>query len=268
MTGPAPSRPAGARVEIIDLGAAYGRIRVLDGIRLTVEPGGWLAVIGPNGSGKSTLLRCVLGLHGHDGLVRVDGVPTSGLPRRARARQVAYAPQSPVLPDAVSARDYVALGRTPHRALLAAPRAVDRQVVADVMERLEIAGLAERPLRTLSGGEQQRAVLARALAQQPRVLLLDEPTAALDLGHAQQVLDLVDDLRRQDGLTVLSTLHDLTLAGQYADRLALLSGGRVAAEGAPAEVLTTAALQAHYGARAQVVSGPDGPAVLPVRATG
>ena len=257
----------GARVEIIDLGAAYGRTRVLDGIRLTVEPGGWLAVIGPNGSGKSTLLRCVLGLHGHDGLVRVDGVPTSGLPRRARARQVAYAPQSPVLPDAVSARDYVALGRTPHRALLAAPRAVDRQVVADVMERLEIAGLAERPLRTLSGGEQQRAVLARALAlaQQPRVLLLDEPTAALDLGHAQQVLDLVDDLRRQDGLTVLSTLHDLTLAGQYADRLALLSEGRVVAEGAPTDVLTPAALSTHYGARAEVLAGPNGPTVMPVR---
>jgi cobalamin transport system ATP-binding protein len=268
MTGPAPSRQAGARVEIIDLAAAYGRTRVLDGVRLTVEPGGWLAVIGPNGSGKSTLLRCVLGLHGHDGLVRVDGVPTGGLPRRVRARQVAYAPQSPVLPESVSTRDYVMLGRTPHRALLAAPRAVDRRVVADVMDRLEIAGLAERPLRTLSGGEQQRAVLARALAQQPRVLLLDEPTAALDLGHAQQVLDLVDDLRRQDGLTVLSTLHDLTLAGQYADRLALLSGGRVAAEGAPAEVLTATALQAHYGARAQVVIGPDGPAVLPVRATG
>jgi iron complex transport system ATP-binding protein len=191
----------GARVEIIGLGAAYGRTRVLDGIRLTVEPGGWLAVIGPNGSGKSTLLRCMLG----------------------------------------------------------------RQVVADVMARLEIGGLADRPLRTLSGGEQQRAVLARALAQQPRVLLLDEPTAALDLGHAQQVLDLIDDLRRQDGLTVLSTLHDLTLAGQYADRLALLSGGRVAAEGTPGEVLTAAALQTHYGARARVVGGPHGPAVLPVR---
>jgi iron complex transport system ATP-binding protein len=255
----------GARVEIIGLGAAYGRTRVLDGIRLTVEPGGWLAVIGPNGSGKSTLLRCMLGMHAHDGLVRVDGVPTNGMPRRARARQVAYAPQLPVLPEAVSTRDYVTLGRTPHRALLAAPRAVDRQVVADVMARLEIGGLADRPLRTLSGGEQQRAVLARALAQQPRVLLLDEPTAALDLGHAQQVLDLIDDLRWQDGLTVLSTLHDLTLAGQYADRLALLSGGRVAAEGTPGEVLTAAALQTHYGARARVVGGPHGPAVLPVR---
>ena len=265
MTAPSMT---GARVEVIDLGAAYGRTRVLDGVRLTVEPGGWLAVIGPNGSGKSTLLRCVLGLQPHDGLVRIDGSPTRDVPRRLRARQVAYAPQSPVLPESVTTRDYVLLGRTPHRPLLAAPREADRRIAAEVMERLEVAGLADRPLRTLSGGEQQRAVLARALAQQPRVLLLDEPTAALDLGHAQQVLDLVDDLRRQDGLTVLSTLHDLTLAGQYADRLALLSGGRVAAEGRPADVLTTTALRTHYGARAQVVSGPDGPAILPVRATG
>ena len=255
----------GARVEIIDLSAAYGRSRVLDGVRLTVEPGGWLAVIGPNGSGKSTLLRCALGLHTHDGMVRIDGVPAAGMPRRERARQIAYAPQSPVLPEAVSTRDYVLLGRTPHRALLAAPRAADRRVVADVMERLEIGDLADRQLRTLSGGEQQRAVLARALAQQPRVLLLDEPTAALDLGHAQQVLDLVDGLRRQDGLTVLSTLHDLTLAGQYANRLALLSAGRVAAEGPPDVVLTAAALRTHYGARAEVVRGPHGPAVFPVR---
>jgi iron complex transport system ATP-binding protein len=258
----------GARLEAVGLSAAYGRTTVLADVRLTVEPGGWLAVIGPNGSGKSTLLRCVLGLHPHEGLVRLDGVPTGGMPRRQRARQIAYAPQLPVLPEGVSTRDYVMLGRTPHRALLSAPRAVDRRVVADVMERLEIGGLADRPLRTLSGGEQQRAVLARALAQQPRVLLLDEPTSSLDLGHAQQVLDLVDGLRRQDGLTVLSTLHDLTLAGQYADRLALLSAGRVVAEGGPADVLTAAALQTYYGARARVVEGPNGPAVFPVREQG
>jgi iron complex transport system ATP-binding protein len=255
----------GARLEVVGLSAAYGRSPVLADVRLTVEPGGWLAVIGPNGSGKSTLLRCVLGLHPHEGLVRLDGVPTGGMPRRHRARQVAYAPQLPVLPEGASTRDYVMLGRTPHRALLSAPRAVDRQVVEDVMERLEIGALADRPLRTLSGGEQQRAVLARALAQQPRVLLLDEPTSSLDLGHAQQVLDLVDSLRRQDGLTVLMTLHDLTLAGQYADRLALLSAGQVVAEGGPTDVLTATALHTYYGARATVVDGPDGPAVLPVR---
>ena len=258
----------GARVEVVGLGAAYGRTRVLDGVRLTVEPGGWLAVIGPNGSGKSTLLRSILGFQRHDGVVRVDGVPTSGMPRRVRARQLAYAPQRPVLPEAVTIRDYVALGRTPHRALLAPPRAVDRQVVEDVMERLALVPFADRLLRTLSGGEQQRAVLARALAQQPRVLLLDEPTAALDLGHAQQVLELVDRLRRQDGLTVLSSLHDLTLAGQYADRLALLSGGRVAEEGTPGEVLTAAVLERHYGAHADVVQAASGPVVLPVRAPG
>jgi iron complex transport system ATP-binding protein len=255
----------GARVEVVGLSARYGRIPVLDTVRLTVEPGGWLAIIGPNGSGKSTLLRSILGFHPHEGLVRIDGRSTTGMPRRERARCLAYAPQTPVLPEGVTTRDYVGLGRTPHRPLLAAPRAVDRQVVGDVMARLGLDLLAGRQLTTLSGGEQQRAVLARALAQQPRVLLLDEPTAALDLGHAQQVLDLVDGLRRQDGLTVLSTLHDLTLAGQYADRLALLSGGRVVAEGAPAEVLTSGALRRHYGARAQVVRGPHGPAVLPIR---
>jgi iron complex transport system ATP-binding protein len=171
-----------------------------------------------------------------------------------------------VLPDGVTTGDYVTLGRTPHRPLLSAPRGIDRQVVEDVMERLGLGPLAERRLATLSGGEQQRAVLARALAQQPRVLLLDEPTASLDLGHAQQVLDLVDRLRRQDGLTVLSTLHDLTLAGQYADRLALLAEGRVVAEGTPPDVLTPAALATHYGARAEVVAGPNGPTVMPVRA--
>jgi iron complex transport system ATP-binding protein len=264
MTAPQPP-VRGARVEVVGLGAAYGRTRVLDSVRFTVEPGGWLAVIGPNGSGKSTLLRSVLGLHRHEGQVRIDGVPTTGMPRRDRARLLAYAPQLPVLPEGISTREYVTLGRTPHRPLLAAPRRVDREVVGDVMARLELGPLADRPVVTLSGGEQQRAVLARALAQRPRVLFLDEPTAALDLGHAQQVLDLVDELRHQDGLTVVSTLHDLTLAGQYADRLTLLTDGRVAAEGTPTEVLTAATLSAHYGARAQVVAGPGGPAVLPVR---
>jgi len=254
-----------AGLEVTGLGVRLGRTQVLTDVALTAGPGSWTAVIGPNGAGKSTLLRAVLGVVRHTGTVRWDGVPLDTVPRRERARRIAYAPQLPVLPEGVTTRDYVSLGRTPHRPLLAAPRAADRAVVEETMARLELAALADRVLTTLSGGEQQRAVLARALAQQPQVLLLDEPTAALDLGHAQQVLDLVDRLRRTDGLTVLSTLHDLTLAGQYADRLVLLAAGRVVADGTPAQVLTPGALRTHYGARASVVTGPDGPAVLPVR---
>jgi iron complex transport system ATP-binding protein len=133
------------------------------------------------------------------------------------------------------------------------------------MEQLDLSDLSGRLLRTLSGGERQRAVLARALAQQPSVLLLDEPTSALDLGHAQQVLELVDRLRVEQDLTVVSTLHDLVLAGQYAQRLVLLSRGRVAAEGTPDQVLTADALAEHYGARATVDAGPDGVRVHPLR---
>ena len=242
MTGRAMT---GARVEVVGLAAAYGRTRVLDGVRLTVEPGGWLAVIGPNGSGKSTLLRSILGFQPHDGLVRDRRRPHHRhAPAGPRPRSWPTRRSAPCCPrrSPPATTSPSAARRTARCSLRRA--AVDRQVVEDVMDRLGLGRFADRLLRTLSGGEQQRAVLARALAQQPRVLLLDEPTAALDLGHAQQVLELIDRLRRQDGLTVLSSLHDLTLAGQYADRLALLSGGRVAEEGTPAEVLTAAALRA------------------------
>ena len=241
----------GARVEVVGLSASYGRTRVLESVRLTVEPGGWLAIIGPNGSGKSTLLRSILGFHPHQGLVRDR--------RRPDHR---HAPPRPrPLPGLRAADPRPARGRDdprlrhprPHAAPAAAGRAPRRRPAGRRRRHgraSSSARLADRPLATLSGGEQQRAVLARALAQQPRVLLLDEPTASLDLGHAQQVLDLVDRLRRQDGLTVLSTLHDLTLAGQYADRLALLSEGRVVAEGPPAEVLTPAGAAARTTAPA------------------
>ncbi|MFN8074760.1 MAG: ABC transporter ATP-binding protein [Kineosporiaceae bacterium] len=256
---------AGALVEVRGVGVTLGRNRVLDGVDLAVEPGRWLGVVGPNGAGKSTLLRVLAGLARHDGSVLLDGNDVATLGARERARLVGYAPQVPLLPDGVRVREYVMLGRTPHRGMLAGPRESDRSLVDDVLERLDLTSFADRPLRTLSGGERQRAVLGRALAQQPRLLLLDEPTSALDLGHAQQVLELVDALRREDGLTVISTLHDLVLAGQYADHLLLLSGGHVAAHGRPAEVLTTQALKDHYGANAHVESGPEGLRVVPVR---
>jgi iron complex transport system ATP-binding protein len=252
-------------IEVAGLGVTLGGNRVLDDVDLVLDSGHWLAVVGPNGAGKSTLLRALTGLVRHDGTVALDGRPAGALRPRDRARLIGYAPQTPVLPAALSVTEYVLLGRTPYRSLLSAPRAEDRTVTAAVLERLDLVPFRDRPLRTLSGGERQRAVLARALAQQPRMLFLDEPTSALDLGHAQQVLELVDRLRREDGLTVVSTLHDLTLAGQYADTLLMLAAGTVVAAGAPVDVLTPDSLARHYGASAEVVSGPDGIRVYPVR---
>jgi iron complex transport system ATP-binding protein len=253
-----------AAVEVRGLGVRLSRAEVLGGVDLTAAAGSWTCIVGPNGAGKSTLLRALVGLVRYRGEIRLDGRLQSGMTARERARLVGYAPQNPVVP-AGTVTDYVLLGRTPHRSLLAAPQDADRAVAAGSIAALDLEPLADRPLATLSGGELQRAVLARALTQQPRILLLDEPTAALDLGHAQQVLELVDRLRRERGLTVLSTLHDLALAGQYADDLVLLSGGRVVAAGPAVEVLTEQTLAEHYGARAEVTAGPDGIRVHPVR---
>jgi iron complex transport system ATP-binding protein len=157
------------------------------------------------------------------------------------------------------------LGRTPHLGYLAAETRHDVDTVHLAIEKLGLTEFARRPLGTLSGGEAQRVVLARALAQEAPVLLLDEPTASLDVGHAVDVLDVVDELRRKEGLTVVIAAHDLTLAGRYSERLLLLSGGLVVADGTPGEVLTEANLTAHYGAGVRVLADHDGPVVVPVR---
>lgn len=250
-------------VLVRDLDVDLGGRRVLAEVSLEVAAGSWVAVIGPNGSGKSTLLRAVLGLlPARGGLVRVAGVDLPALRPRRRARLIAYAPQNPVLPVDMTVLDYTLLGRSPYIPHLGRERARDRTVAAQALERLDLTGLAARPLGHLSGGERQRVVLARALAQQTAVLLLDEPTTALDIGHQQQVLELIDRLRQADGLTVVTTLHDLTLAGQYADRLVLLSEGRVASAGPAAEVLTESAVAEHFDARVRVTRDLDGRPVL------
>ncbi|TDD65733.1 ABC transporter ATP-binding protein [Actinomadura rubrisoli] len=249
-------------VAVRGLDVALGGRPVLRGVSLEVPAGSWTAVIGPNGAGKSTLLRAVLGLVPSDGEVAVAGADLSALKPRQRARLVAYAPQSPNLPVDMTVFDYTLLGRSPYIPHLGRESARDRAVVAEVLERLDLTDFAGRPLDHLSGGERQRVVLARALAQQTSVLLLDEPTTALDIGHQQQVMELVDQLRLSDELTVVTTIHDLTLAGQYADDLVLLSDGRVAAAGPPAEVLTRSAIEEHFDARVNVFPGPDGRPIL------
>jgi iron complex transport system ATP-binding protein len=178
---------------------------------------------------------------------------------------VAYVPQRPVLPPAITVTDYVLLGRSPHHGLLGSETAVDRRAAAAAIDRLDLSRLSGRPLGSISGGEAQRAVLARALAQEAPVLAMDEPTASLDLGHAQAVLELADQLRRERGLTVLSALHDLTLAGQYAEELLLLAGGRPVASGPPDMVMTEANVRRVFGASVRVTDGPGGLTVAPVR---
>ena len=247
------------------VGVVLGGAPILSGVDLSAGDGEWVSLVGPNGAGKSTLLRFVTGLVKGTGQVEIDGRAASSMSRRDRARLVALVPQSPVVPVGITVADYVLLGRTPHLPLLGSEGAGDLAAVHAALARLDLLAFTGRLLSTLSGGERQRVFIARALAQGAPLLLLDEPTTALDVGHQQQVLELVDRLRRDHGLTVLSTMHDLTLAGQYADRLVLLDSGRVVATGTATEVLTEENLRRYYGARVRVVSADGRPVILPSR---
>ena len=256
-----------AAVSVRALDVTLDGTHVLRGVDLAASTGEWVNVIGPNGAGKTTLLRALLGLVPFDGEIDISGLADQRR-RAARARKLAYVPQTPVIPVGMLVADYVLLGRTPHRGVFAAETANDRRIAVEILERLDLGGFGERAVQSLSGGERQRAVLARALAQQADVLLLDEPTTALDLGHQQDVLELVDALRRERGLTVVATLHDLTLAARYGDRIAILAHGRVVETGPPTEVLTVQNIAAHFGATVRIVDDPEGPVIVPTTAAG
>jgi iron complex transport system ATP-binding protein len=238
---------------------------VVDRVDADVADGEWVALIGPNGAGKTTLLRALARLVPFAGEIELDGTPLADLGRGELARLVAVVPQEPSTPPWMTVAEYVLLGRTPHLGPLAKEGARDREAAARALARLDLLGFVERRLGTLSGGEKQRVVVARALAQEAAIVLLDEPTAALDIGHQQQALDLLDGLRAESGLTLVAAMHDLTLAAQYADRMILLDGGRVVAEGAPTEVLTAPVIARHYGAAIDVVPVGDRIAIVPRR---
>jgi iron complex transport system ATP-binding protein len=237
-----------------------GQMIVAD-VSIDVPAGGWVSIVGPNGAGKTTLLRAVAGLVSYAGTIEVDGSSVASLSSRTRARTVAVVPQDPIVPLGLKLLDYVLLGRTSHISRFGVEGVRDLAVARDVLQQLELSPLAQRRIETLSGGERQRTVLARALAQEAPVLLLDEPTTALDIGHQQQVLELVDSLRREAGLTVVAAMHDLTLAAQYGDRVVLVDRGRIVAEGSARDVLTSERVEELYGARVRVVDG----VVIPVR---
>ena len=252
-------------VALESVSVSAGGKTIVDGVSLEVERGEWVSVLGPNGAGKTTLLRVLAGTIGFRGEALLDGRSLGRLRRREVARLVALVPQTPVVPAAMTVSEYVLLGRTPHLSPLAQEGSEDRAAAAAALARLDLQELADRELQTLSGGELQRAVIGRALAQQAPILLLDEPTTGLDIGHQQQVFELVDRLRREEGLTVVAAMHDLTLASQYGDRIVLVDGGRIVAEGTATDVLTAERLEELYGARVRIVGEGRELIVVPVR---
>jgi iron complex transport system ATP-binding protein len=247
---------------------ARGDRTVVTDVSLDVPRGAWVCLIGPNGAGKTTLLHALAALIPHAGRIMIGDAPLSEMPRRARAQQVALVQQDVQVPTGLRVADYVMLGRTPYISYFGREGRDDRRIVAEVLEQLDLLVLADRQVGHLSGGERQRVVVARALVQAPSILLLDEPTTALDLGRQLQVLELIREQQHARDLTVVSATHDLTLAAAYADRLALISCGALVAEGTPHDVLTTATLGEHYGVPLRVIHDPDGGvAVIPLRAT-
>ena len=245
-----------------DLTISYDGVCAVNSFNDILHSGEWLCLIGPNGAGKSSVLRAVAGLIDYSGSVAIDQNEIPATSARWRAQNIAFVPQTPLMPDDMSVVEYVLLGRNPYIKHFASESKHDLEVVEKILHRLDLEQFSNRMVGTLSGGERQRAVIARALAQEAPVLLLDEPTAALDIGHQQQALELVDKLRREQGLTVVSAMHDLTLAGLYADRLVLMHQGSCVASGDAKSVLRSETLAEFYGVSARVHHETDGTVVV------
>jgi iron complex transport system ATP-binding protein len=246
-----------------DLHFGYPGHIVGNGVSVQVAPGETLALLGPNGGGKTTLLKTMLGLlKPLGGMVTLDGRPLADMPVDALARRIGYVPQAHAGAFGFAVRDVVLMGRTAHQGLFAAPTRADRDIAEAKLDELGIAHLAERPYTMISGGERQLVLIARALAQEPRYVVLDEPTAGLDFGNQGKVMRRIKWLAGK-GLGVLFTTHDPNQAMRYADRVALLSGGRLSAEGTPRKVLSAAALSDLYGSDVCIVREQDLTVFLP-----
>ncbi len=230
--------------------------RLLNGVSLSAGQGELVGLIGPNGAGKSTLLRAISGTLGHtDGVVRLEGAVIETLSSREVATRLALVPQIAPYTHGFTAVELVLMGRYPHLGRFQIEGSQDQHIARDAMRMTETERFAERTLDTLSGGERQRVFVSRALAQQPRILLLDEPTSNLDVLHQLKVLDLVRELV-DDGLTAIAAIHDLNLAARYCDRLVLLRHGRVLAEGTPPEVLSPDTIESAFGVKSAVYRDP------------
>ncbi|WP_248281106.1 ABC transporter ATP-binding protein [Azoarcus sp. TTM-91] len=240
------------------VGFNRGRRVILDGVDLQLAPGDILALLGANGAGKTTLLRCLLGLLKPDaGVVRLNGRPLSGHSPRQLARHLAYVPQAHAAPFPYTVRQVVTLGRLPHHGPFSAPAAADLQAVEEALTQLGIQALAARPYTELSGGERQLALIARALAQGARTLVMDEPVTGLDFGHQIRLLERIERLAA-DGYAILKTTHHPDHALACATRVALLHEGRIDADGPPADVLSPAAIRRLYRVDVELLQAGSG----------
>ncbi len=246
--------------------AGYGKVHVVHDVDLQVAACSHVALIGPNGAGKTTLLRLMAGdLQAAAGQVEWQGQPLDDLAPRQRAQRIAYVPPTLDLSASLSVWDFVALGRTPHAGPWQRLRDADHRAVAWAIEQMQLSDFAERWVHTLSEGERHRAMIALALTQEPKILLLDEPTAHLDLRHAWRTMELVDDLHRECGLTLVQATHDLNIAAAFASRVVLMSKGKIALQGNPADVLSESLLSDVYEIPIQVMRTVAGMHILPSR---
>ena len=244
------------KLAALDLVYQVDAARLLDSVYLQADSGEFIGLIGPNGAGKTTFLKAVSGLvRSQEGTVHLDGHDLRGMSARDIARLQALVPQIAAFTFGFTSLEVVLMGRYPHMGRLQVEGAEDRRIASEVMGLTETEAFADRPLTTLSGGERQRVFVARALAQQPQILLLDEPTSNLDIMHQLKVLDIVQGLVAQ-GITAVAAIHDLTLAARYCQRLVLMSEGRVLAQGAPEEVLTSTNIEEAFHVRAVIVQDP------------
>ncbi|HEX5483323.1 MAG TPA: ABC transporter ATP-binding protein [Terriglobia bacterium] len=256
-----------ASIQLTDIAFAYNGCPVLRHVSLGVASGERVALLGSNGAGKTTLLKLIGGvLQPVQGTIVLDGQRINRLPKRELSRKTAIVPQEFVVPFAFAVREVVELGRTPYVRILSGLRASDRLAVEKAMEQTDVVQFSSRVFNELSGGERQRVMIAMALAQEPELLLLDEPTQQLDITRQAEVMDLIIGLNRRWGLTVIAAIHDLNLAGRYFDRLILLHNGTVLADGPPERVLRTDFMEEAYDGPVEIFRSGDSktPIVFPV----
>ena len=253
------------QLNVRGLCVTLNRQEIIKDIELSIALGEWVCIIGPNGAGKSSFLKALAGIVDSSGDIFIDQTDLRQLSERDRACWVAYVAQEPIMPVGMKVFDYVLLGRTAHLKMLATESPKDLEIAHFVINELDLAEFIDRDVATLSGGERQRVAIARALTQASPIVLLDEPTTALDVGYQQEVLELIDRLRMEKKIAVITTMHDLTISGLYPDRLLLLAHGEIVESGTAETVLTSENIAKYYQANVSVVLHESGPVVIPDR---